>query len=546
MPQREAEPKQGRQGDEKPKYVKERGSSQEGRNNKYIKTENRKTKDAEPRERKGTESLERQERKAKGTESLERRERKAKGTESLERRERKAKGTESLERREQKAKGTESRERKGKDNRSRERQGQRGKGTGPRERKGKAAGTKALCPVAAKCGGCQWIDKSYEEQLQAKSVRFRKLMEPYCRPEAIIGMENPAYYRNKVHAAFGEDRRHNAISGIYEERSHRIVPVDSCLIENQKADEIIVSVRGLLKSFKIRPYNEDTGFGLLRHVLIRVGHATGEIMVVLVLSSPIMPSKNHFVEALLKLHPEITTIVVNVNDRDTSMILGERQQVIYGKGYIEDRLCGMIFRISPKSFYQVNPVQTEKLYARAMEYAGLTGRETVLDAYCGTGTIGMIAAGSAARVLGVELNQDAIRDAVSNAKRNQIGNIRFYQNDAGRFLLEMAEAKASLDVLLMDPPRSGSSEEFLNAAVKIRPGRIVYISCNPETLVRDLKYLTKKGYEVGKCVAVDMFPFTDAVEAVCLLNNRKPDTKVRTVADLEGYYRIRDAKKNQD
>ncbi len=577
MPQREAEPKQGkqdrgRQGDEKPKYVKERGSSQEGRNNKYIKTENRKTKDAEPSERKGTESLERQERKAKGTESLERRERKAKGTrslerreqkgkgteslerqerkakgtESLERRERKGKGTESLERREQKGKGTESRERKGKDTRSRERQGQRGKGTGPREQKGKAAGTKALCPVAAKCGGCQWIDKSYEEQLQAKSVRFRKLMEPYCRPEAIIGMENPANYRNKVHAAFGEDRRHNAISGIYEERSHRIVPVDSCLIENQKADEIIVSVRGLLKSFKIRPYNEDTGFGLLRHVLIRVGHATGEIMVVLVLSSPIMPSKNHFVEALLKLHPEITTIVVNVNDRDTSMILGERQQVIYGKGYIEDRLCGMVFRISPKSFYQVNPVQTEKLYARAMEYAGLTGRETVLDAYCGTGTIGMIAAGSAARVLGVELNQDAIRDAVSNAKRNQIGNIRFYQNDAGRFLLEMAEAKASLDVLLMDPPRSGSSEEFLNAAVKIRPGRIVYISCNPETLVRDLKYLTKKGYEVGKCVAVDMFPFTDAVEAVCLLNNRKPDTKVRTVADLEGCYRIRDAKKNQD
>ena len=580
MPQREAEPKQGkqdrgRQGDEKPKYVKERGSSQEGRNNKYIKTENRKTKDAEPSERKGTESLERQERKAKGTESLERRERKAKGTESLERREqkgkgteslerqeRKAKGTESLERRERKAKGTESlerqerkakgteslerQERKAKGTRSLERQGQRGKGTGPRERKGKAAGTKALCPVAAKCGGCQWIDKSYEEQLQAKSVRFRKLMEPYCRPEAIIGMENPANYRNKVHAAFGEDRRHNAISGIYEERSHRIVPVDSCLIENQKADEIIVSVRGLLKSFKIRPYNEDTGFGLLRHVLIRVGHATGEIMVVLVLSSPIMPSKNHFVEALLKLHPEITTIVVNVNDRDTSMILGERQQVIYGKGYIEDRLCGMVFRISPKSFYQVNPVQTEKLYARAMEYAGLTGRETVLDAYCGTGTIGMIAAGSAARVLGVELNQDAIRDAVSNAKRNQIGNIRFYQNDAGRFLLEMAEAKASLDVLLMDPPRSGSSEEFLNAAVKIRPGRIVYISCNPETLVRDLKYLTKKGYEVGKCVAVDMFPFTDAVEAVCLLNNRKPDTKVRTVADLEGYYRIRDAKKNQD
>lgn len=392
--------------------------------------------------------------------------------------------------------------------------------TSPKDKKQKKEANQNLCPAAAKCGGCQWINKSYEEQLRVKSMGFHKLMEPYCRPEAIIGMENPTHYRNKVHAAFGEDRRHNAVSGIYEERSHRIVPVDSCLIENRKADEIIVSIRGLLKSFKIRPYNEDTGFGLLRHVLIRVGYATGEIMVVLVLSSPIMPSKNNFVRALLKLHPEITTIVVNVNDRDTSMILGERQQIIYGKGYIEDRLCGMTFRISPKSFYQVNPVQTEKLYAKAMEYAGLTGKETVLDAYCGTGTIGMIASRNAARVLGVELNQEAIRDAVSNARRNRIDNIRFYQNDAGKFLLEMAEEKASLDVLLMDPPRSGSSEAFLNAVGKIGPGRIVYISCNPVTLVRDLKILTKKGYRTEKCNAVDMFPFTDETEAVVLLSGK--------------------------
>ena len=392
----------------------------------------------------------------------------------------------------------------------------RQKETKPKETRKKNTGQQ-VCPVAAKCGGCQWINKSYEEQLKVKSMSFHKLMEPYCRPEAIIGMENPKHYRNKVHAAFGEDQRHNAISGIYEEKSHRIVPVDSCLIENQKADEIIVSIRGLLKSFKIRPYNEDTGFGLLRHVLIRTGYATGEIMVVLVLSSPIMPSKNNFVKALLKLHPEITTIVVNVNDKDTSMILGEREQVIYGKGYIEDRLCGMTFRISPKSFYQVNPVQTEKLYGKAMEYAGLTGKETVLDAYCGTGTIGMIASRNAGRVLGVELNKDAVRDAVSNAKWNQISNIRFYLNDAGKFLLEMAEEKRQLDVLLMDPPRSGSSEEFLNAAAEIAPGRIVYISCNPVTLVRDLKILTKKGYRTQKCVAVDMFPYTDAVEAVCLL-----------------------------
>lgn len=376
---------------------------------------------------------------------------------------------------------------------------------------------KSICPVASKCGGCQWIEKDYQEQLQVKAARFRKLMEPYCKPEPIIGMEQPVHYRNKVHAVFGEDRRHNPISGIYEEKSHRIVPVDSCLIENQKADEIIVSIRGLLKSFKIKPYNEDTGYGLLRHVLIRTGHATGQIMVVLVLSSPIMPSKNNFVKALLKLHPEITTVVLNVNDRNTSMVLGDKEQVIYGKGYIEDVLCGKTFRISPKSFYQVNPVQTEKLYGKALEYAGLTGKETVLDAYCGTGTIGMIASDKAAKVIGVELNPDAVRDARNNAKGNQIKNIQFYQNDAGKFLLEMAEQNTKLDVLLMDPPRSGSSEEFLNAVAQIKPEKVVYISCNPDTLVRDLKYLTKKGYRVVKGVALDLFPFTEHVETCVLI-----------------------------
>lgn len=337
------------------------------------------------------------------------------------------------------------------------------------------------CPVSEKCGGCQWIDKDYQEQLAAKQTMVRKLLEPFCRVESIIGMEEPAHYRNKVHAVFGEDRKHNPISGIYEERSHKIVPVDSCLIENQRADAIIVSVRGLLKSFRIRPYNEDTGYGLLRHVLIRTGHISGQIMVVLVLSSPVMPSKNNFVKALLKIHPEISTIIINVNDKNTSMVLGDREQVIYGKGYIEDELCGKTFRISSGSFYQVNPVQTEKLYKKALEFAGLTGKETVLDAYCGTGTIGMIASEQAGNVIGVELNGAAVRDARSNAKRNGVENIQFYQNDAGKFLVEMAEQRVRLDVLFMDPPRSGGSEEFLTAVGLIHPERVVYISCNPET-----------------------------------------------------------------
>ncbi|MBO5282437.1 MAG: 23S rRNA (uracil(1939)-C(5))-methyltransferase RlmD [Lachnospiraceae bacterium] len=385
---------------------------------------------------------------------------------------------------------------------------------------GQKKGQKSPCPVAERCGGCQWIGLEYQEQLKEKEKRVRKLLAPYCSLEGILGMEEPLYYRNKVHAVFGEDRKHQPISGIYEERTHRIVPVDSCRIENRQADAIIATIRELLPSFKIRPYNEDTGYGLLRHVLIRVGQVSGEIMVVLVLASPVLPSKNNFVKALLKRHPEITTIVINVNGRGTSRVLGEREQVIYGRGYIEDSLCGKTFRISPKSFYQVNPVQTEVLYGKAMEYAALTGKETVVDAYCGTGTIGIIASDRAGQVIGVELNADAVRDARNNAKANGVKNIRFYQNDAGRFLLEMEAQGAHVDVVLMDPPRSGSSVEFLAAVVRMAPQRVVYISCNPETLARDLQYLTGKGYKAQRAAAVDMFPFTEHVETVVGLHRK--------------------------
>ena len=305
------------------------------------------------------------------------------------------------------------------------------------------------------------------------------------------------------------------------------------MIENSKADEIIVSVRQLLKSFKIRPYNEDTGYGLLRHVLIRTGYATGQIMVVLVLASPVFPSKNNFVKALLKLHPEITTIVLNVNNRSTSMVLGDKEQVIYGKGFIEDKLCEKTFRISPKSFYQVNPMQAEKLYQKAIEYACLTGKETVVDAYCGTGTIGIAATSGANKVIGVELNPDAVRDAVFNAKFNKVKNIEFYQNDAGKFLTGLAKQNVHVDVVIMDPPRSGSTEEFLTSVVEVGADRVVYVSCNPDTMVRDLKFLKGKGYGVRKCVAVDMFPFTEHVETVVLLSDKKVDGYVNIDLDVE-------------
>ncbi len=375
-----------------------------------------------------------------------------------------------------------------------------------------------VCPVLSKCGGCDWIGKPYTEQLNEKRKRAEKLMAPFCKLEGIIGMEEPFYYRNKVHAVFDRDRKGNVISGTYEKNSHRVVPVEGCFIEDKKSGEIIRTIRNLCKSFKIKIYDEDTGFGLLRHVLVRSGYHTGEYMVVLVLSSPIMPSKNNFVKALRKEHPYITTVVVNVNDKRTSMVLGDKEQVIYGKGFIEDELLGKKFRISPKSFYQINPLQTEKLYGKAIEYASLTGKEVVVDAYCGTGTIGIVLADKAKEVIGVELNKDAVRDARTNAKANGVKNISFYEKDAGQFLVQMAEQNAKVDVVVMDPPRTGSDEAFLSSVVKLKPKRVVYVSCNPETLVRDLKYLTKYNYKVKRAHAVDMFAQTsEHTEMVTLL-----------------------------
>jgi SAM-dependent methyltransferases related to tRNA (uracil-5-)-methyltransferase len=264
------------------------------------------------------------------------------------------------------------------------------------------------------------------------------------------------------------------ISGIYEEKSHRIVSVDDCMIEDKKSQEIIRTIRGMLKSFKIKTYDEDTGYGLLRHVLVRRGFSTGEIMVVLVTVSPIFPSKNNFVKALRKEHPEITTVVLNVNDRQTSMVLGDRNIVLYGPGFIKDRLMGLTFRISPSSFYQVNPVQTEVLYGKAMEFAAMTGKERVIDAYCGTGTIGIIASRNARDVIGVELNRDAIRDARMNARENKIRNVRFVPGDAGWFMEGMAAEGEKVDVVLMDPPRAGSDRKFLHSLLSLSPEKIVY------------------------------------------------------------------------
>lgn len=376
---------------------------------------------------------------------------------------------------------------------------------------------KSLCPHFKTCGGCQYLDMPYEKQLEHKKKEVSDLLRPFCRVEEIIGMDDPFHYRNKVHAVMARDRKGHIISGVYKEGTHTVLPVETCLIENKKADEIIGTIRELLPSFKMKVFDEDTGYGFLRHVLVRTAHATGEIMVVLITASPVFPSKNNFVKALRKVHPEITTVVQNVNGRDTSMVLGEKEHVLYGPGFIVDVLCGKKFRISSKSFYQINPVQTEKLYNLAIEAAGLTGKETVVDAYCGIGTIGIVAASAAKEVIGVELNKDAVRDAVTNAKANGEKNIRFYNNDAGKFMVQMASQNAHADVVFMDPPRSGSTEEFMDAVAILNPDRVVYVSCNPETLARDLAYFKKKGYRAEKAWAVDQFPATSHVETVIMM-----------------------------
>ena len=373
------------------------------------------------------------------------------------------------------------------------------------------------CPHAKKCGGCQLQNMTYERQLSFKQVKVIKLLGKYRHVDEIVGMQHPYHYRNKVQAAFGE-RHGEIISGIYQSSTHKIVPVDSCLIEDEKADEIIVTVRKLLKSFKLRAFNDVAMKGFLRHVLIKRGFSSGQIMVVLVTSVMDFPKEEQFVNALLTRHPDITTVVQNINNKRTSLLLGEDSRVLYGTGYIEEDLCGFRFRISPKAFYQINPIQTEILYNKALQFAELTGKETVLDAYCGTGTIGIIASPKAKRVVGVELNGDAVKDARVNAELNGVKNIEFYEDDAGRFMVGAAQKGVKYDVVIMDPPRAGASLDFLKCLVTLAPKKVVYISCNPETQARDLAFLVKNGYKVKKIQPVDMFPHTEHVECVVCLS----------------------------
>ncbi len=408
------------------------------------------------------------------------------------------------------------------------------------------------CPVSRQCGACQYLELPYEKQLEIKQAfvadLFEELADEHTIFEPILGMEDPFYYRNKVISPFVPGKKlknknqnqtkkgrhqptHEILCGMYAQGSHRVIENESCLLENKQAKRIVLAIKKLMMKYGIEPYREDTGTGFMRHVVVRVGHTSNEILVTLVTNEQQFKGAKNFVKELVKECPFITSVVQNINERQTNVILGEKEQRLYGPGFILDTLCGLSFRISSHSFYQVNARQTEVLYQKAITLANLTGHETVLDAYCGTGTIGLVAAkgitpgNHAQQVIGVDSVRSAIIDAKNNAKHNGIENAQFICADAGSYLFELAElsqngSEDTLDVLFMDPPRQGASERFLEATCALSPSRIVYISCNPKTQQRDVLYLKERGYHIDRIQPVDMFPYTSHVETVVLLERQ--------------------------
>ena len=402
----------------------------------------------------------------------------------------------------------------------------------------------STCPKAQACGGCDLNGVKYSQQLEMKQACVQSLIGRFCPVAPIYAMNDPFRYRNKIQSVFGLSRRGEIVSGIYRKGTHDIIPVRSCMIENRTADEILQSIKVLVKKLGMQIYNEDAHTGFLRHVLIRYSETTSQAMVVLVCSDFRFRQEKVFVREILALHPCIRTILLNKNTDDTSMVLSDLpEKLVYGDGYIEDVLCGLTFRIGPKSFWQVNSVQAQRMFTAAMKMARFTGNETVIDAYCGTGTIGLIAAASGAgSVTGIELNPGAVEDARFNALENNISNASFICGDASDVLKDMARNGCTCDVLFLDPPRAGSTEKFLAAAMRMAPRTIIYISCNPETLARDLRYIHSRGmYRAVGAQPVDMFPQTSHVETVILLNNLKSgqNSHISVDVDMDEYRRIK-------
>ncbi len=381
------------------------------------------------------------------------------------------------------------------------------------------------CKICHACGGCAFQQLSYPAQLAFKSKKvkeqFRKVGKMDVDVLPCLGMETPYFYRNKIQMPFGKDRRGHVYCGFYKAGTHIIVPVTKCYIEDERAEKILKTTCRLMESMRIEPYDEDRRFGVIRHLLIRASRTSNEIMVVIVTAKDSFPSRGNFVKALVKECPDIKTVVQNINSRATNVILGEKEHILFGRGYIEDTLCGLSFQISSKSFYQTNPVMTEVLYGKAMEAAKLKKTDIAFDAYSGIGTIGLIAAKDVKKVISVELVRAAVKDGIKNAERNHISNFEMYCDDASSFMVRMAEQRQKVDVLFMDPPRKGSDKRFLDALIKLKPERVVYVSCDCSTLARDVAYI-QKSYQIESIQPVDMFPQTPHVETVAMLSLKEP------------------------
>jgi 23S rRNA (uracil1939-C5)-methyltransferase len=381
------------------------------------------------------------------------------------------------------------------------------------------------CPVARQCGGCQLQAMEYKEQLTYKQnkiynnlTRIGGFTEIPMSP--IMGMDEPWRYRNKAQFPWGTDREGNIITGFYAGRTHSIIGCEDCLLGIEENQEILKIMKAYMERYDLLPYEEESHRGLIRHTLIRKGFKTGELMVCQVINGKSLPHSEKLVEELLKV-PGMTSISFNVNRERTNVIMGSQVENLYGPGFITDYIGDVKYQISPMSFYQVNPVQTEKLYGTALEYAGLTGGETVWDLYCGIGTISLFLAQKAKKVYGVELVPQAIEDAKENAKINGIENVEFFVGKVEEVLPEQFEKnQVRADVIVVDPPRKGCDEVCLETIVKMEPKRVVYVSCDSATLARDLKYLAERGYELSKVRGCDMFPHSTHVESVVLLERK--------------------------
>ena len=395
------------------------------------------------------------------------------------------------------------------------------------------------CPSARQCGGCQLQAMSYEEQLKFKENKVRNNLSRIgglteIPMEPIIGMEEPWRYRNKAQFPFGKDKNGRIITGFYAGRTHAIIEQEDCLLGVEENQPILDCIRGFMEEYHIAPYEEETHKGLVRHVLIRKGFTTGELMVCLVLNGDVKKLKapEVLVERLVKLFPShMASISCSINREKTNVIMGKEIVNLYGPGYITDYIGNVCYRISPLSFYQVNPVQTQKLYGTALEYAGLTGEETVWDLYCGIGTISLFLAQKAKKVYGVEIVPQAIDDARANAKLNHFENVEFFVGKAEEVLPEQYEKnQVYADTIVVDPPRKGCDSVCLDTIVKMAPEKVVYVSCDSATLARDVKYLGERGYEVKRVKTVDMFPWSGHVETVVLLS--KLNTKQHIEVEL--------------